>query len=46
MSSQGPAATFKIGKATVRMHGAADREKVQKAAELFLKKCEKEKKYE
>lgn len=44
MSSQEPAATFKIGKATVRMHGAADQEKVRKAAELFIKKCEKEQK--
>lgn len=34
---------YKIGNATVRIHGAADKEKIKVATELFLKKVEKNK---
>ena len=30
---------YKIGKATVRIHGAADREKVKEAAERYVRKA-------
>lgn len=31
--------TYKIGKATVRIHGTADREKVKEAAERYVRKA-------
>lgn len=36
--------TFKIGNATVRIHGAVDQEKIKAATEKFLKKVEAHKK--
>ena len=35
---------YKIGCATVRIHGEPDKEKIKAATEIFLKKVEKHKK--
>ena len=32
---------YNIGKAVVRIHGTANKEKVKEAAEIFLKKAER-----
>lgn len=36
------AAEYKVGKATVRIHGEADREKVREATKRYVKKIARE----
>lgn len=40
----GPEATYKIGNATVRIHGKVDPDKLKEATVEFLKSVEKQKK--